>query len=265
VSFLLKSFAHRPLAEIRSEGFYDLTQHRPVVNVQEGLIRSIQYPKNVFYAVQEGARERGSGDLLVFMGHEPHLLWPLFLEAFLEVARRCSVREIFTIGGLYDNIPHSVPPTVSGVTNHEGFLERFSQARVNPVNYQGPMSIHSELIMSAGKRGIPAASFWGHVPYYIQSSNPRTAMAVLERLNHFVHLKLDLQELEMESTKLDEQIKKVIQGKPDLKEYIEELEREYSPSDTTQRIPPPKTDASGDKIIQIDQFLRRDQGPNSKN
>jgi proteasome assembly chaperone (PAC2) family protein len=200
---------------------------------------------------------------LLFLGHEPHLQWSRFAEALLDVAESVGVVEIFTLGGLYDNIPHTVEPRVSGLTNDEARLDTFSSIGIHPADYQGPMSIHTHLVVAAGERGIPATSLWGHVPYYIQSSNAKTCLAVLQRLQELMGFQLELKDVRRACELLDEQIERVIQSKPEIRDYIQTLEQDYRSGETPspRRAKPSPEQAGGEKIIRIDPFLRKGQDP----
>lgn len=258
ITFLIQSLGGARFAEIRPESFFDLIQQRPIVSVDGGKVRSVQYPCGAFYAA---GPVPGSGrDLVLFLGQEPHLLWPRFSELFLNVVQRLGITEVLTVGGLYDNIPHTVEPKVSGITNDDQRLERFSELRIRPAQYEGPMSIHTHLLVEAGNMGLPATSIWGHVPYYIQSNNAKTSLAILERLQSLLGVKLDLREVRRASEILDEEVERIVQDKPELRQYIENLEKEYFAEEnlpfSSQR-PTRRAPTAGEKVIHIDPFLRK--------
>ncbi len=257
ITYLLRTFNASKCAEIRPESFYDLVQQRPVVAIEGGRIRSVQFPGNTFYCangVGETAR-----DLVLFLGQEPNLQWPTFTDAFLDVAQQLGVAEIFTVGGLYDNIPHTVEPRVTGLTNEERRLTSFSSLAIRAIDYTGPMSIHTHLLVAAAQRKIPATSLWGHVPYYIQSNNAKSCLAILERLQRLTGLQLDLKDVHKASELLDEEIDRIIQSKPELREYIQGLEAEYASGEKNGNVSAraARPQPTGEKIIRIDPFLRK--------
>ena len=59
------------VAEIDPDPFYDFTQERPQVEIDEGEMRVIRWPENRFDVV----RGLGGRDLVVLVGAEPHLYW----------------------------------------------------------------------------------------------------------------------------------------------------------------------------------------------
>lgn len=258
ISFLIQSLGAVKFGEIKSEPFFDLIQQRPVVTINEGVIESVRFPCGSFYAVPPSDRSRKH--VILFLGQEPHLQWSRFSEAFFTVCTKLQVKEMITVGGLYDKIPHTVDPTVSVITNDQAVLERCKGKRVRVANYEGPMSIHTQLLVEAGKRGITAMSLWGHVPYYIQSNNAKTCLSLLERLATFLDLELDLREVKRASQLLDQEVERIVRDKPELRHYIQALEREFleengssSSKGGSMRNPP----QVGDKVIRIDPFLRK--------
>lgn len=257
VTYLIRTLGATRCAEIKPDLFFDLCQQRPVVSVEEGFVRCITFPCNAFYSWS--ATRPAARDLVLFLGQEPHLQWPGFVEAFLDVAQRLGVVEILTIGGVYDNIPHTVRPPVTGLVNQAQGIERLSSHDIQFTNYEGPMSIHSYLLMAAGQRMIPATSIWGHVPYYVQSNNAKTCLAILERLQRMAGFELDLGDVRKAAELLDAEIDRIIDGKPELREYIKGLEKDYAsgalPSQRPTRSERPQP--PGEKIIRIDPFLRR--------
>jgi proteasome assembly chaperone (PAC2) family protein len=263
VKYLIQTLGATKCAQIRPEIFFDWSQHRPLGSISAGLIRSVTFPTNAFYAVQ--TPEPKSRGLVFFVGQEPHLQWPQFTQVFLDLAQHFGITELYTVGGLYDNVPHTVEPRISGLTNQEQRLELFSNLKIFPSEYEGPISIHSHLIMSAGHRNIPATSLWGHVPYYIQSNNAKTCLAILERLRRMLDIDIDLEDVHRASELLDQQIDRIIQSKPDLREYIQSLEEDYASGEKASRrkTDPMRHQPTGEKIIRIDPFLRKDEDPYS--
>ncbi len=257
VSYLIRALGATRCAEIKPDLFFDLCQQRPVVSVEEGTVRCITFPSNAFYSWK--ATRPAARDLILFLGQEPHLQWPGFVHAFLDVAQRFGVVEILTIGGVYDNIPHTVQPPVTALVNQAQGIERLSSYDVQLTNYEGPMSIHSYLLVAAGQRMIPATSIWGHVPYYVQSNNAKTCLAVLERLQRIAGFELDLGDVRKAAESLDAEIDRIIEGKPELREYIRGLEREYASGALPSKGPTrsERSQPTGEKIIRIDPFLRR--------
>ena len=85
------------LASIVPEEFFVFTQERPEVRLRPDESRDIRWPRSEFFAWQRADRPDG---LLLFSGPEPHQRWRTYTKAFLDVAERCGVRRVISVGAL---------------------------------------------------------------------------------------------------------------------------------------------------------------------
>src|SRR5215475_2601225 len=99
------------LAWIDPEDFFVFTQERPEVRSRPDGGRNIIWPPSEFFAWQPGDGRQG---LLLFCGPEPHQRWRAYAKAFLDVAERCGVKRIISIGALLAGAPHTRPIRVTG-------------------------------------------------------------------------------------------------------------------------------------------------------
>jgi proteasome assembly chaperone (PAC2) family protein len=83
------------LARISPEEFFVFTQERPEVRLRADGGRTIRWPRSEFSAWDPGD---GRDGLLLFRGPEPHQRWQTYTKAFLDVAERCGVRRIVSLG-----------------------------------------------------------------------------------------------------------------------------------------------------------------------
>src|SRR5438477_168594 len=98
------------LARIEAEEFFMLTQERPEVRLRPDGERDIHWPQSEFFA----GRPEGTGDgFLLFSGPEPHQRWRTYTNAFLDVAERCGVKRIVSLGALLASAPHTRPVRVT--------------------------------------------------------------------------------------------------------------------------------------------------------
>ena len=83
------------VASIDPDPFFDFTQERPHVELDEDEVRQIRWPDNEF----RFARFPGTPhDLVVLAGVEPHLRYATFADSVLEVARRSKCEVVVTVG-----------------------------------------------------------------------------------------------------------------------------------------------------------------------
>jgi proteasome assembly chaperone (PAC2) family protein len=250
---LIESLKAKKFASIPIEDFYQISSLRPMAIIKEGRLLELKVSGNHFYYVKNPP----SNDLILFHGIEPHLKWHVFTNLFLDLAERFGVTQIFTIGGTYDYIPHTYPPMVSALFNHEELREKVIQAGLGLTEYTGPISIHTFLLEAAKKKGLKAVSLWGHAPQYLQTRNVKVACAVLKKLIDWVKIEVDLSELEKSSNYFEQQVNHLVEQDPKLQEIISKLEEVYKRS---EKVPPGSQKEEGtkeDKVVYIQAFLKK--------
>jgi len=109
--FLVRQLAAEPLAEIDPEDFVDFTQLRPVVRLSAAGERTIRWPRSAFWLWQPPAPRAG---LLLFRGLEPQRRWRTYATLLVDVAARCGVQRIVSLGAVLEAVPHTRPPQVTG-------------------------------------------------------------------------------------------------------------------------------------------------------
>ena len=250
---LIDSLEAKKFASIPTENFYQISSLRPMAVIKEGRLIELKSPGNHFYYVKNPL----SNDLILFYGVEPHLRWNVFADLILDLAERFHVMQIFTIGGTYDYIPHTYPPMVSALFNHEELREKVIQAGLGLTEYSGPISIHTFILEAAKKRDLKAVSLWGHAPQYLQTRNVKVVCSVLKRLMDLTQIEVDLSELENASDYFDQQVNHLVEQDPKLQEVISKLEEVYKRS---EKIHPSFNKGEGlkdDKVVYIQAFLKK--------
>jgi proteasome assembly chaperone (PAC2) family protein len=220
--------------------------------IKEGRLIELRFGGNHFYY----SKGRSSRDLILFQGIEPHLRWEDFVEIFLSVAEKYEVPLLITIGGTYDYIPHTYPPLVSGLFNHESLREKILKARIGLTEYTGPISIHTFILEAARKRGLKAVSLWGHAPQYLQAKNVKVAYEVLKKLNDLVEMDVELSELRQAGEYFDQQVNQLVEQDPKLREVISKLEDVYKESEKPPLMPG-EEEMKEEKVIYLQAFLKK--------
>src|SRR6266705_1804415 len=175
-----------PLARIDPEEFFMLTQERPEVRMRADGERDIQWPRSEFFT---------SKDLLLFAGPEPHQRWRTYTKAFLDVAERCGVRRIVSLGALLASAPHTRPIRVTARCTDpasRSLLEAWGIYR-RP-SYEGPTGISTVVLDAAERRGMSHLGLMGQAPHYLQNGaeNPAAIQALLTYVARLLHLSLDM-------------------------------------------------------------------------
>lgn len=257
---LIDGLEARKFASIPTENFYQISSLRPVAVIKEGRLIELKISGNHFYYV----KDPHSHDLILFHGTEPHLRWNVFADMILDLAEKYDVPQIFTIGGTYDYIPHTFPPMVSALFNHEELREVVIRSGLGLTEYSGPISIHTFILEAAKKKGLKAISLWGHAPQYLQTKNIKVACAVLRKLMELTKIEIDLSEVENASNYFEEQVNQLVKEDPKLQEVISKLEEVYKRSEKISAEARKEEGLKEDKVVYIQAFLKKTEDDEKK-
>jgi proteasome assembly chaperone (PAC2) family protein len=252
VRFLSQRGSGRRIGRILPEEFFHFGLTRPEVRIQEGTqSREIRWPANEFFLAEEPSLPR---DLIFLIGIEPHLKWQTFCGHVLEVARRAQVTVVITLGALLADVPHTRAVRVTGVSTDPELAARL---RTTPTRYEGPTGIVGVLNDTCRRAGLPVVSLWANVPHYVSEvSNPHAILALVRRLLDFLEWQTDLRELEEAKAEFDRQLERILDQKPEVARYIQELERRDAKAEPSEGAAPGELPGAGDLIREVEQFLR---------
>jgi proteasome assembly chaperone (PAC2) family protein len=167
------------IASIDPDPFFDFTQERPEVQLDDDEERSIRWPTNEFVLVRNPGRAH---DLVVLAGVEPHLRFATFADAIITVARRLGCGVVVTVGAAPEAVPHTRPPLVVGSSTNDGLVRALGLSRPS---YQGITGLVGVLQERLDRAGIPAVSLRVGVPHYLGNArHPKSSMALLQHLEH---------------------------------------------------------------------------------
>jgi len=251
VLYLARTLDAIGFAQIDGDQFYDFAATRPEVTIEQGLIKLMQLPNNsLFY----WKNDKADHDLLLFHGIEPNLHWQKFVDTILDLAKNFKVRRIYALGGLYDNIPHTLEPRISGVVNNENLLVLLREHNIEPINYAGPSSMHSLLLTCSAQSGIEAISLWAHAPFYVRvETNPMVCLGLVKKLVELTEVEVDLTELVKAGEYLRDTLNRLLGDSEELQQYIKKLEEQYDIEGVAPTEPSPGTDRI---VKEIEDFLR---------
>src|SRR5919109_1586741 len=150
--YLVRQLSAAPLTSIDPEDFFDFTKVRPVVRLSAEGQRTIRWPRSAFWTWQP---PEGRAGLLLFRGLEPQRRWRTYATTLLEVAVRCGVTRIVSLGAMLADLPHTRPPRVTGSSTDphwQAQFEAWGMARRS--RYEGPTGMASVMLEAARHRGI---------------------------------------------------------------------------------------------------------------
>lgn len=251
VSYIIDHLPATKLAELKSDDYYDFATIRPSITIQHGVMQPLHMPLNSFYY---WINPNGERDLILFTGIEPQMKWHTYTEAFANLAGYYNVHRLYSIGGLYDRIPHTRETRISGLVNNTDLLDVLESYQIEPTNYQGPSSIHGLLLSVFAMRRIHALSLWGHVPFYIRAeSNPMVCFEMIKKISSILGLDIGLAEIKKSSDHLYTILNRLLNENEQMRNFIKVLEDQYDEEGSNLG-----TEVEGaDQIIRdIEEFLR---------
>lgn len=237
----------RRVMSVDPEDFYDFSETRPHVVLDEGTSRHITWPANEFWA----AKDRNGHDVLILIGVEPNLKWRTFSQMVVEVARRFNVGFVVTLGALLADVPHSRPVPITGTAADTELIERLGLHRSR---YEGPTGIVGVLHDAFAKAGIASASLWAAVPHYLSvNPNPKAALALVEKTVEITQIPADTGALYAATEHYEERVGEVVESDEDISAYVELLEKRLDEGEIEMNPEVP----SGDAIAaELERFLR---------
>ncbi|MBA2504602.1 MAG: PAC2 family protein [Thermoleophilaceae bacterium] len=251
LTFLQQSFEAEPVASIDCEDFFDFTETRPTISLDEGVTRVIEWPETTFQA----AGVPGSAhDLVLLQGAEPQLRWRSYSAAVVEVARELGVKMVISLGALLADVPHSRAVSITGLASEDGLVDKLG---FEHSSYEGPTGIVGVIHDACGQAGMPSASLWASVPHYVAAApNPKAALALIRRFEGLAGVVVEASELEDAAEQYERQVTAAVASDPDVKAFVEKLEESMDAADDetqfTREIP------SGDAIARdFQNFLRQ--------
>jgi len=245
-AYLARAWAAQPFASIDAESFYDFQATRPMVSLEEGYTRRVDWPENTFlHAPMPGAHR----DAIILLGVEPNLRWRTFSELVTGLASELNTDLVITLGSLLADVPHTRPAPVTGSATDPELIDKLG---LQASRYEGPTGIVGVLHDACGRAGIQSASLWAAVPHYVSlTPSPRAAKALVDRLANLLGADIDTGELDEAADAYQQQVSEAVASDAETSAYVEELEHRVDELADEMDLP------SGDALAaELTRFLR---------
>jgi len=257
VRHLVRDLGAERVASIDPEEFFVLTQERPEVRLSPGGEREIHWPRSEFFA---WSPPDGGEGLVLFCGPEPHQRWRTYTKAFLDVAARCGVRRIVSLGALLASAPHTRPIRVTARCSEPAVraqLEAWGIYRVP--TYEGPTGISSVVLDAAAQRHMDHVGFMGQAPHYLQDTeNPAAIEALVSYAARLLRLTPDMSEFAEAIQEFRTQVDKAVARDRATREHIRRLEQQYDAEASEEGQPLADGELDSDKLMrEVEDFLRK--------
>ena len=223
LAWLERHVQAKPLAELKRPGnFYDFTRYRPMTSTQQGQ-RHIDIPNT---RITYGKQEHGH-DFIFLHLLEPHMLGELYVESVSRVLELFDIKRYSLIGSMYNFVPHTRPPLVSGGASPDYLKTELEKLGVSSGNYQGPTTICTLISQRAIARGVENITLIVSLPQYTQLDE--NYMGVV-RLEEIISSLYDIQISEDSRNKARrqrEQINTAVAENTQVQDILAELEESY--------------------------------------
>jgi proteasome assembly chaperone (PAC2) family protein len=218
--YLARQWGAEKFADIDPELFVDFQATRPLVSLDEGQTRRIEWPENTFYRAHIPAASR---DAVLLVGVEPNYRWRTFSELVAELASDLGIELVITLGALLADVPHTRAAPVTGAATDPKLVDELG---LQLSRYEGPTGIVGVLLDACRRASIPSVSLWAAVPHYVSlAPSPRAAKALCERLSGVLGVPVDVAELAEAETSYVEQVSEAVASDSETAAYVEELEQ----------------------------------------
>ncbi|HEU4368326.1 MAG TPA: PAC2 family protein [Methylomirabilota bacterium] len=253
--YLASNYGAEKFAEVDPEEFYHFGLTRPHIRYKSGSSteREIVWPATEFSLTRAAELPR---DLIVAVASEPHLRWRTYCAAVLELARRCEVTLVVTLGALLAEVAHTRPVRLSGTASDPELAVRLG---VRPTRYEGPTGIVGVLNIACREQGFATASVWANVPHYISGiENPKAALALVQRVLAMLNTEADLADLEEAARQFDQNLAEIVAQNAKIKAYVAKLEaRDPAGESQTEAATASDLPPASELVAEFEQFLRQ--------
>lgn len=237
---VLDSFDSELIATVDPDEHYDFQVRRPMVLLDEGGTRQIDWPENEIHVIR-----RPNHDLVVLIGEEPNYKWKAFTNEVVEAFQTLGVTRAVTLGAFIGQVAHTLPVPLVGTASRPDTL---SLHGLLPSGYQGPTGILGVLNQALGNAGIDVISVWAAVPHYLSNQDyPPAIEALTIKASELLGMSFDIGDLTSRSRQFRDTVDEAIEENVELQEYVEQLENEAAEEEAE----------SGEKLVEeIEDFLK---------
>src|SRR5438128_5851176 len=256
---LVRQLAATPLATIDPEEFVDFTTIRPVVRLSAEGERTIRWPRIAFWTWQPPA---GGAGLLLFRGVEPQQRWRTYATLLLDVAARCGVQRIVSLGAVLAAVPHTRPPRVTGNSTDPAWQARFEAwGMLRRPRYEGPTGIASVVLDAALRRGMASCTVRGQAPHYLEgATNPAVSQALTTTVTRLLDLDLAWSHLDAAVQAFRTRCDQAVAQDAATQAYVRQLEQDYDTTGDAARRPPRDDDFNPEQLMhELEDFLRKER------
>ncbi|ANI92420.1 PAC2 family protein [Dietzia timorensis] len=238
------------IAKIADEVYFPYGQVRPTVELVDGVVRSLSVPSIDIFAASPPDSEN---EVLLVLGPEPASHWQAFTMDLLTLADTFGVREVYILGSISADVPHTRQTPLSGASYSK---RRLQEVGLEPGNFHGPAGLPLVLQEAFTREGVPATTAFAAVPHYVAgNSAPAATLRLLTWLSSVTELDMPTLALEGRVEEWRQQVDSATEADDDLQGYVHELEEQFdSVEDTSVSIEVRRTPQERIRLVDGDQL-----------
>lgn len=218
---LLRTLSPERVATFYSDKLIDYRSHRPVMVVEDWVLREVVVPEIALDLVHDDS----GTPILVLHGPEPDSRWEQFSQAVGELANRAGVEIVISMHGFPGAVPHTRPTMVHLQSTDPELVPEQHQMEGS---WRFPAPLSEFLQHRLAETGLHGVTLYASVPYYMaDSSFPRAGSALIRQLAGMTDMSLPIGDLERGADEDAEQVRKLVGENDEIQRTVQALERHY--------------------------------------
>jgi proteasome assembly chaperone (PAC2) family protein len=220
-AFLKDALKAVDFADFDAEGYFSPSD----VTIEEAVVKIPASPQAKFYYWQN---KSGKNDLIIFISEAqpPQEKILDYAQKILEFVLTFKVKMVYTFAAMPLPIDHLQKPQVWCAATHKRLIEQFVRFNAKALTTGAISGLNGLFLGQAKEYKLPGVCLLGEIPLYtVQIENPKASLAVLEVLKKAISIDVDLNELQLASKIMEEEIEHLIDY---LKQLLEEHEKPIS-------------------------------------
>jgi proteasome assembly chaperone (PAC2) family protein len=212
--YLLAKLKMHVIAEFEAANLFDVDE----VEVKEGLIQTVEPPRNRFFLWTDPNEKH---DVVVFLGEaQPPVGKFAFCHKLIEYARQLGVERVFTFAAMATQMHPEQRPRVFGAATDQESLEELKRLELELLEDGKIGGLNGVLLGAAAADKLRGMCLLGEMPHiFTQLPFPKASMAILEVFTTISGIELDFKELSEQVQAMQEQ----------LGEFLAQVEEKYGP------------------------------------
>jgi len=193
---------------------------------------------------------------------EPQRRWRTYTTLLLDVATRCGVQRIVSLGAVLAAVPHTRPPRVTGNSTDPAWQALFDAWGMSRRSrYEGPTGIASVVLDAALRRGMASCTVRGQAPHYLEgATNPAVRQGLLASVTRLLDLDLTWSHLDAAVQAFRTRCDQAVAQDAATQAYVRQLEQEYDTTSEAAQRPLRDDEFNPEQLMhELEDFLRQER------